>query len=100
MVRCALSNLQQWSPSLPDALAVFRLRCQSQRYRPSTLDFYDKRLRPFAGWLADRHVHELRQISADHIRAYIVERQDAGASGHYVYGLNPVHALSKAGQGG
>jgi integrase/recombinase XerD len=82
-----MSNLQQWSLAISDALAVFRLHRQSRRYRPSTLDFYDKRLRPFADWLAAQQVNGLRGISANHIRAYIVQRQDADAAAHYVHSI-------------
>lgn len=73
--------------SLPDALSVYRLHCQAQRYRPSTLKFHDWTLRPFAAWLATQNITALRSITGHHIRAYLAHKAENGAAGSYLHGI-------------
>lgn len=82
-----MSNLQQWTPQISDAIAVFRLHCQSQRYSPATIDFYDNRLPVFVAWLEGQGVTDLRAITPNHVRAYIVHRQDIGGAPAYVHNI-------------
>lgn len=82
-----MPRLQHWSPPISDAFDVFRLHCQAQRYSPKTVEFYDNRVPRFVAWLAERGITELPRITANHIRAYLVERQDGGASAHYLHGI-------------
>lgn len=82
-----MSQQQQWSPSVSDAFDVFRLHCQAQRYSPATLAFYDRRLPRLVAWLTARNVADLASVTPNHLRAYLVERQDSGASPHYLHGI-------------
>lgn len=82
-----MTEPQQWSPSLTDAFAVFRLHCQAQRYSPTTITFYERRIGPFIEWCATQQAGELARITANHLRAYIAMRQEAGASPHYLHGI-------------
>lgn len=82
-----MGNLQQWSPSFSDAIAVFRLHCQAQRYSRLTVIFYDTRLYPFSAWLTEQQVMDLRAVTPNHIRAYLVLRQEDGAAPHYMHGI-------------
>lgn len=76
-----------WSPPLSDAFDVFRLHCQAQRFSPTTVQFYQDRIPRFVTWLKDHGVETLDAINANHVRAYIVARQDAGNSPGYVHGI-------------
>jgi site-specific recombinase XerD len=82
-----MPDLQQWFPPISEAYSIFILHCQSQRYRPSSVDFYRRRLPHFTAWLTDQGVKDLGQIHSNHIRAYLVARQDSGASAHYIHGI-------------
>lgn len=72
--------------STQDAINAFRLHCQAQRYRQSTLDFYACRLPPFAAWLAGESVATVNGILPQHVRAYIAYKAN-GNSGHYIHSI-------------
>ena len=70
--------------STADAIHIYRLHCQSQRYRPSTLNYHSWTLNPFVAWLATQDVTALRHVTATHIRTYLADKAAGGASGNYV----------------
>lgn len=82
-----MAELRHWTPLISDAYAVFRLHCQARRLSPHTVAFYDDRILRFAAWLAGQNVTQLDALTANHIRAYIVTRQDGGAAPAYVHNI-------------
>ena len=83
------------STSIADAWAVFRLHCKAQRYRPKTIQDYEFKLLPFFKWLSAQDATNLDDITAYHLRLYLVEKQVAergtprerAASGHTTHGI-------------
>jgi len=57
------------------ALQSFLLDCESRRLSPKTLSFYRQQLTPFMAFLDVRKVTALRDLTADHIRIYLISRQ-------------------------
>jgi len=85
-------ELQQCSLSFDDAFGIYILHCRSRRFRKSTIDFYQRRLPRFIGWLAQRNVTHLHQANKNHIRSYLVELQgddepDTALSAHYIHSI-------------
>ena len=68
--------------SIQDALGVYRLHCQAQRYRPSTLKYHAWNLNPFAAWLDTQGVRRIDQVTALHVRAYLAHKAEGDASGN------------------
>ena len=56
--------------SISEAYNLFCLRCQAERFQPSTLRFYGWTLQPFFAWYEAQHVTELGDITAHPIRTY------------------------------
>lgn len=71
--------------TLNQALDLFVLDCQAQRFTPSTLRFYHGRLSLFAKWCADHKVVALSDLQASHLRSYLVDMQDRALSSAYVH---------------
>jgi integrase/recombinase XerD len=82
-----MADLRPWTPPIADAYAVFRLHCQARRLSPKTLEFDDWRIPRFIAWLATQGVGDLRSITANHIRAYLIAKQDDGAAPAYVHNI-------------
>lgn len=78
-------DLQHYS--LSEALGVYRLHCQAMRYRPSTLNYHQWTLAPFAAWLSAQAVEAIGDVTAYHVRAYLAHKAEGGASGNYVNGI-------------
>lgn len=72
-------------PMLNQALALFVLDCQAQRFTPSTLRLYRGRLSLCAKWCAAHHVVALSDLKASHLRSYLVDMQDRARSSAYVH---------------
>lgn len=70
-----MSHLQQCSLPLDDAFGIYLLHCKSRRFRKSTIDFYQRGIPRFIGWLAQQQVTELQQVNRNRIRAYLVGMQ-------------------------
>jgi|688.fasta_scaffold293558_2 integrase/recombinase XerD len=68
--------------SLHDALDMFLLDCQVRRLTTSTIAFYRLKISAFFRWLADRDLTDLEDITARHIKRYIVHLQDKGLTDH------------------
>lgn len=90
-----MAKVDQLSTSISEAWTVFRLHCKAQRYRPSTLEDYHKKLLPFLNWTQAQGATQVADITSRHIRAYLVEKQtidldgpkERDASGNYVHGV-------------
>lgn len=86
------------STPILEAFAIFKLHCKAQRYRKSSIDFYDNLLPPFFDWLALQGVSLIEKVTAHHIRAHLVNKQivwvgtedEREASGH------TLHAIARA----
>lgn len=77
----SLSVLPQRAPSrLSLAYESYLLSLQAARRAPRTLEYYREKLGPFVSWLEARSVSEVSAITADHIRAFLLEREQAGRS--------------------
>lgn len=63
---------------LNDSVALFLLDCQSRRLSPKTLLFYRTELNPFLTWLSEQGVKYLQDLTAAHVRAWLVKLQDKG----------------------
>lgn len=61
--------------SLPQAYKLFILRCQAERFQPTTIEFYRSLLQAFINWCAEQGIDMLGDVMAYHIREYMVERQ-------------------------
>lgn len=68
--------------SLHDALDLFLLDCQVRRLTASTIAFYRLKIGAFLRWLADRDLTELEDITAKHIKRYVVSLQERGLTDH------------------
>jgi site-specific recombinase XerD len=81
-------------PTISVAYNLFRLRCQAERFQPSTLKFYGWMLQPFFAWCEAQQLCLLGDVTAHHIRAYLVEKQTSNrgnpTSGNYT------HAIARA----
>ena len=74
--------MQQWSLSLGNTFDIFFLECQSRRLTESTLTFYQSRLRRFIAWCSAQDIHNLHQLTALHIRLYLLSLQERELSSY------------------
>jgi integrase/recombinase XerD len=56
----------------------FILSLQAAHRTPRTVEYYHEKLGPFVTWLAAREVTDVAGIKPDHIRAFMLEREQAG----------------------
>ena len=71
--------LQVWKPSpLRATLSAFLLDRQASRCTPKTLEHYEYTCGSFVEWLGVQGILEVGQITAHHIRAYLVSLQQRG----------------------
>jgi len=70
-------TLSQYTP-LKASLDTFLLSRQAKRCTPATLHFYRHTLGPFIDWLRQFDLSEPGQITAHHIRAYLLHLQERG----------------------
>lgn len=90
-----MAKVEQWSTPIMEAWTIFRLHCKAQRYRPSTISDYEKKLLPFLQWVIEQGVTHLSGISNIHTRTYLVSKQtlkvdtpqERPAAGNYVHGI-------------
>ncbi len=78
-LRSQLKVIPQKAPSnLWLAYDSFILSLQAAHRTPRTVEYYEEKLRPFVDWLEERHVTEVAGIKPDHIRTFLLEREQAG----------------------
>lgn len=63
---------------LSDAYELFLLDCQARRLTPSTLIFYQQKVKRFTNWLTENGINTLDAITSHHIKAYLVSLQERG----------------------
>lgn len=86
---------QHLSIPIMEAWSVFRLHCKSQRYRVKSIEDYEWKLLPFLKWAIADGAANLEDITPQHLRRYIVEKQtiyrgtkrEREASGHTSHGI-------------
>jgi site-specific recombinase XerD len=77
---------QQRPTPLSDAYAAFVIARQAQNVTPATLTYYAARLLPFVTWCTSKNVHEVDQVTAAHVRAYLVTMQERKLAAWSVHG--------------
>ena len=55
-----------------DALDLFLLDCEARRLTPATREFYRVKLSLFFRWCDEQGIHALHELTAHHIRRYLV----------------------------
>jgi integrase/recombinase XerD len=77
--RSHLKVLPQRTPNnLWFAYDSFILSLQAAHRTPRTIEYYHEKLRPFVVWLEERGVVDPVGIKPDHIRAFLLEKEQAG----------------------
>lgn len=86
-----MSKIEHQSLTLFNAYNLFVLRCQAERFQPSTLRFYGWTLQPFFAWCEAQQIILLGDVTSHHIRAYLVEKQttikQSETSGNYTHSI-------------
>jgi site-specific recombinase XerD len=93
-----VSKIEHKSLTISNAYNLFVLRCQAERFQPSTLRFYGWTLQPFFAWCEAQQITLLGAVTSHHLRAYLVSKQviarntdnQREASGNYN------HAIARA----
>ncbi|MCC6453408.1 MAG: tyrosine-type recombinase/integrase [Caldilineaceae bacterium] len=93
-----MSKKQHKSLSISDTFRLFYLRCQAERFQPTTLEFYRSMLQPFIRWCGTQGVTELDAVTSHHIRGYMVEKQvlNRGTDKERVASGNYGHTIARA----
>ncbi len=76
--------------SLKRALESFLLDAEARQLSPMTRRYYRQQLEPFLHHLQEQSVVNVEELTADHIRSYLVVLQDRGLK------ANTVHAAARA----
>lgn len=78
------SRLEILSPPLTSPLQLsydsFILSLQAARRSPRTIEYYREKLYPFIVWLEAHSISQVSQITPEHIRTFLLEREQAGRS--------------------
>jgi integrase/recombinase XerD len=74
-----LEVIRSTGPSdIQQAADIFLLDCRARKLSAGTQDSYTRRLRAFLAWLSEQGVTRLTDLSASHIRGYLVHEQERG----------------------
>lgn len=68
-----------------DAFEMFLLDCEASRFTAHTLRFYRGRLSLFVAWCAEQDDPDLTDLTANHLRRYLVELTRRELSSAYVH---------------
>jgi integrase/recombinase XerD len=79
--------MQRGTFSLHDCLDMFLLDCEARRLTPSTRQFYRAKLSVFLAWCDDQPVEQIGQLTAHHIRQFLVHIQRRDLSSQYQHNL-------------
>jgi integrase/recombinase XerD len=66
---------------------MFLLDCEARRLTPATREFYRAKLAVFVRWCAEEHIENLNELTAHHIRRFLVHILRRGLSGQYQHNL-------------
>ncbi len=75
---------------LKDAVDLFLLDGEARRLTPKTLTYYRDQLRYFLTYLKDQAIDNLQDLTAGHVRSYLVSLQARGLKD------NSQHAAARA----
>jgi site-specific recombinase XerC len=70
-----------------DAFDMFLLDCEARRLTPATREFYKVKLSRFIRWCESEGVHALHELTAHHIRHYLVHLSRRKLSSQYQHNL-------------
>jgi site-specific recombinase XerD len=70
-----------------DAFDMFLLDCEARRLTPATRQFYSGKLSLFIRWCEGEDIHALHELTAHHIRRYLVHLSRRKLSGQYQHNL-------------
>jgi integrase/recombinase XerD len=70
------------SPQCEDALQLFILDCESQRFTKRTIGYYQYNLSAFIAWLDGQAVKHVHEITSGHVRSYMAGMQERNLSGY------------------
>ena len=70
-----------------DAFDMFLLYCEARRLTPATREFYRIKLGLFIRWCESEGVHALHELTAHHIRRYLVHLSRRKLSSQYQHNL-------------
>lgn len=80
-----MTKNKQSTLSVPQALRLFYFDNEARDLSPRTQSYYHEKLDPFALWLAEQKITRPEQITAAHIRLYIVALQARQLSPYTVH---------------
>jgi site-specific recombinase XerD len=78
--------IERWSITIEDAYSMFLLDGEARRFSAATLEFYRFKLGGFIAWCERQGLTRVTDITAHHIRQYLVELQQQNKSGWTVHG--------------
>ena len=70
---------------LRDAYDAFLLSLRASHRTPRTIGFYGEKLGPFVDWLEDHAILAPQDLTASHIRRFLIEREEAGRAPRTVH---------------
>ena len=79
--------MQRGTFSLHDCLDMFLLDCEARRLTPDTRQFYRAKLSVFLAWCDEQPVEQIGQLTAHHIRQFLVHIQRRILSSQYQHNL-------------
>lgn len=79
--------MQRGTFTLYDCLDMFLLDCEARRLTPSTRQFYRAKLSVFLAWCDEQPVEQIGQLTAHHIRQFLVHIQRRDLSSQYQHNL-------------
>lgn len=72
--------------TLDDAYKLFTLDQRARQLSPRTFEFYEWKLKQFFVWCADNHVRYFSDLTATHIKTYLIHQADSGLADYTVRG--------------
>ena len=79
--------MQRGTTTILDALDMFLLDCEARRLTPSTRQFYQAKLSVFLRWCDEHGVENLPDLTAHHIRQFLVHILRRDLSSQYQHNL-------------
>lgn len=70
-----------------DAFDMFMLDCEARRLTPATRQFYHYKLAPFIRWCEAEGLGHLRELTAHHIRRYLISIARRNLSSQYQHNI-------------
>lgn len=77
---------QKQPPTLASAYEIYTLDAKSRRVTSETLRTYNDRIKPFIDWCNAQNVTAITDLTATHIRTYLISLQERNLSSYTVNG--------------